>query len=63
MPAKNVYPAKSNSQSPIEEQLAEYRECNSDAIKNIRIDQTKDPLISWKPVPYDPRFPNTDITK
>lgn len=54
---------KTNSLSPVEEQLAEYRELAKDPIKMARIDQTKDPLITWKPVPYDPRFPNTDITK
>lgn len=61
-PINVIYP-RTNSLSPKEEQLAEYRETCLDIIAQNRMDMTKDPLIFWKPVDYDPRFPNTDITK
>lgn len=63
MSTKNVYYPKTNSLSPVEEQLAEYRETVLDPIKTVRMDQRGDPQIFWKPVPYDPRYPNTDVSK
>lgn len=59
---RGTWQPKSNSMSSHEEKLAEYRETvlNNEAL--ARIDRRKDPGIFWKPLPYDPRFPNINIT-
>lgn len=54
---------RTNSLSPESEQTAEFREMVHDQIAQIRCDARNDPLIFWKPVDYDPRFPNVDITR
>jgi hypothetical protein len=54
----------SNSLSPKEEQLAEYRELVLDHHKQILTDRRGDPLQKRINVAkWDPRFPNYDITK
>lgn len=55
--------AKTTCTSPDAELLAEYREFAFDPIKSQLLDQRDDPNFIWKPVDYDPRFPNTDITR
>lgn len=60
--AEVIYP-KTNSLSPEKEQLKEIQEHSLDLMWHIKCDKRKDPRIFWKPVNYDPRYPNTDITR
>ncbi len=59
----NTFYPKTNSQSPVEEQLVEIRGMALDQLAQMKCDKRNDPLIFWKPVDYDPRFPNTDVTR
>lgn len=61
--ATNTWIPKTNSLSSEAEQLKEIRGMVLNQEKQWSCDRRDDPLIFWKPVPYDPRFPNIDITK